>query len=153
LRTIRLTKNKKAKVDDEDYEWLSQYKWYACEMRNKWYAVRKVNRKNVYMHRFIISPDIRLQIDHIDGDGLNNTRENLRVCTSTENARNRRKINGGSSQYKGVHWHKRQCQWIARITIDRKQIQIGSFNSEIEAAKAYDDKARYYFGEFAKLNF
>lgn len=103
---------------------------------------------------------VKIQLDHIDGNGCNNQLENLREAVQLENNRNMRKQEGCSSKYKGVSWHKREGKWCARIAAGEllpngyhKRIWLGYFEDEIEAAKAYDRAAIKYFGEFAKLNF
>ena len=93
------------------------------------------------------------ETDHIDNNGLNNTRSNLRVCTITENHQNMRKGINCSSQFKGVSWDKRDKAWTAQIQIDKKQHYLGSFESEIDAARAYDKAALRMFASFACLNF
>ena len=103
------------------------------------------------MHRLIMDAQERQEIDHADGNGLNNQKDNLRFCTHSQNHMNR-KPTKGSSKYKGVSWHKAAKKWNARITLNKKTVSIGYFDSEIIAAKAYDEKAIELFGEFAKLN-
>lgn len=94
-----------------------------------------------------------LLVDHIDGDGLNCQKKNLRLCTHADNMRNRIKTHNGSSQYKGLAWCKSNKNWIVRIMFNRKTIHIGRFKDEIDGAKAYDAKARELFGQFARTNF
>ena len=102
------------------------------------------------MHIFILGFK---GIDHIDGNGLNNQRNNLRKATHQENMMNRQSNKNSSSQFKGVHWYERTNKWQARITFNQKRISLGYFTSEIDAAKTYNKKALELFGEFAKLNF
>lgn len=150
-KTIELTQSKFTLVDYEDYEYLSQFKWQF----NKGYARRswRKNNKifNMSMHRAIMNPSEKEQIDHINGDKLDNRKENLRICTSTGNNRN---VNShkGISGYKGVHWYKKVGKWAAFITINYKHKYLGSFNEKADAALAYNKAAKKYFGEFAKLN-
>ena len=94
-----------------------------------------------------------MQIDHINGNGLDNRKVNLRLCNSSQNQRNARKRKSGTSRFKGVDWHKESKKWRARICVNRKRIHIGRYKSEFEAAQAYDKKAIELFGEFASLNF
>ena len=103
------------------------------------------------LHRAILNPPKEKIIDHIDHNGLNNKRSNLRICTMAQNAANRRKVKG-SSNFKGVSWHKRHQMWQAKIQRG-KWSHLGYFNDELEAAKAYDKAAKDLWGEFAKLNF
>ena len=154
LKTIELSKGKFAVVDDSDYEWLSQWSW-AYER----YAVRSTRknegppRRRVYMHRMILQNTD--QIDHIDGDKLNNSRVNLRPCTHSTNGQNsrpRKKRAAISSSYKGVNWHQKSGKWRAVIAVNGECCHIGLFESETDAATAYNFAAEKYFGEFAKLN-
>ncbi len=157
MREINLTGGKVAIVDDQDLEWLSRWKWY-CDKDG--YAVRRRSDKGVYrstfMHRVIMQTPADLQTDHINGDRLDNRRCNLRVCTNMENQQNIRKRNprGGMrpSQYKGVSWDKRKGKWRVVITVNGRPTHMGSFAQEEAAAKAYDDAAKQFFGDFAKLN-
>lgn len=152
MRIIPLTQGKVAIVDDSDFDWLNQWKWCAFSNYSggKRYAIRSASPK-LLIHRLILSPPKGYESDHIDGDGLNNQRVNLRVCTTSQNQQNR--INQkGISQFKGVSWHKLTGKWQVRICLNGKFLHIGLFNSEIDAAKAYDSAALKYFGEFARLN-
>jgi hypothetical protein len=143
-----------ALVDDE-FEYLNQWKWYAKKEKRTYYARRKVlvdcKWIDIYMHHDVWRSNSRL--DHIDGNGWNNQLSNLRHANQSENMRNRRKIDGCSSDYKGVSWHKRHRKWEARITVDGVSVFLGSFDSEIAAAEIYDTVAIKHFKEFAKLNF
>lgn len=112
----------------------------------------KQRTTTIRLHRAILSPPKEKIIDHIDHNGLNNKRSNLRICTVTQNAANRRK-GKGSSIFKGVYWYKRHQMWQARIRHKGKALHLGYFNDEPEAAKAYDKAAKEFWGEFAKLNF
>lgn len=139
-------------VDAVHYEWLNQYKWTARQAGRTWYAHRHRKGGSISMHREIMRPGPGLVVDHIDRNGLHNRESNLRVCTPAENQRNRPAV-GGSSQYKGVSYDKEHKKWEAGIHINGRRIHIGLFESEIEAARAYDRVARELFGEFAYLNF
>lgn len=142
-----------ALVDDEDFEGLNSFKWYAMEGGKTFYAVRRImfngKRRGILMHCEIMNGK---GIDHIDHDGMNNQKSNLRFCTQRENMMNQRKQENTSSIYKGVCFFKRTGKWMAHITINGKNIHLGYFETEIEAAKAYNDKAIELFGEFANLN-
>jgi hypothetical protein len=149
-----------AKVDNSDYRRVSRYKWCAHRHRGNWYARRGVRIggrvKGIKMHRFILKITKRsLVVDHKDLDGLNNQRSNLRICTNGQNALNRRKQLGKfSSKYKGVSKRENSDnKWRATINVCGKRIRLGTFTTDIEAAKAYDTAATRYHGEFAKLNF
>jgi len=153
-RLIELTFGKYAIVDAEDYERLSKYKWHAVKEGRCWYA--KTLRRNgltMRMHRLILSAPRHLFVDHIDHNGLNNRKSNLRLCTHKQNSRNTRPRRGGTSKYKGVHWCKIRKKFRAMICNNSKFIHLGYFDDEIAAAKAYDRKALELFGQFAYLNF
>jgi hypothetical protein len=151
MKTLHLTKGYVTIVDDETYKWASQLKWYAQEDRNN-LVYAKHGYPRVSLHRLILGAQPGEFVDHIDGDGLNNRKRNLRICTNSENSMNRRPQKG-TSIYKGVYWHKDNKKWRARIRLNGKLIFLGYFNNEITAARAYDKKARELFGEFANLNF
>jgi len=153
-RLIELTWGKYAIVDAEDYLRLSSYKWCAVKEGRTWYA--KTFRRDgmpLSMHRLITRAPKGLLVDHINHNGLNNRRSNLRLCTHKQNQRNRRPNRGGTSEYKGVHWSKNRKKFRAMICNNSKIIHLGYFQDETEAAKAYDKKAKELFGEFAYLNF
>jgi len=152
VRYIPLTKGLFAIVDASDYEWLSRYKWTALVTAGKTYAIRSHKGKTILMHRQIMNPPKGMVVDHIDGHGVNNSRTNLRTCTRQQNLCNTRP-RGGRSQYKGVRYDKRRKKWIAEITYKGKKRYLGAFDDELEAAQAYDAKARQLFGPYARLNF
>jgi len=158
MKKIPLTQGKYAIVDDEDYEVLNQFKWCAKKSNQTSYAIRgtgpRDNLKRLYMHSEILPQPQGKEIDHRDGNGLNNTRSNLRFCTRQQNCANKRTNNKKtSSQYKGVCFTDRAKPWLANISFNNNTKFIGYFYSEINAAKAYDKKARDLFGEFANTNF
>ncbi len=154
VRFIPLTQGKFAVVDVEDYNWLAGYKWCVSQSGNSFYAMRNRCGTKVLMHRQIMNASNGLLVDHIDGNGLNNRRSNLRLCTRYQNSCNSRPHrNNLYSKYKGVRWDKRYNKWYAGIRKSGKQFFLGSFDNEIDAAKAYDKKAKELFGEFAYLNF
>jgi hypothetical protein len=144
MKQIPLSQGLYALVDDEDYEQLSRYKWHALVKHLTAYAVRNGHqtdgsRRNVYMHAVIANTPEGFETDHIDGDGLNNLRSNLRVVLKQQNSHNRtHKARGKSSQYRGVSWHRRTQKWQSRIMLDRQSIFLGMFATELEAALAYD---------------
>jgi len=159
MKRIELTQNKYAVVDDDDFERINQYKWQADFSHGNWRArrsIQKINGKRVplYMHQVIISCPKGFEIDHRNHNGLDNRKCNLRTCTQAENQHNRRiqQQRKTTSQYKGVYWHKRDKIWGAMIRLNNKQIHLGNFLNETEAAKAYNRKAKELFGEFAYLN-
>lgn len=156
---INLTQGKQAIVDDEDFESLLRYKWHTNKNNNTHYAIhaykdKKTKKsKKIKMHRLIMNPTKHQEIDHKDGDGLNNQRSNLRICTGSQNNMNSKKRKNCSSKFKGVCWTRNDKKWRTRIIVDKKEIALGCFLKEIEAAKAYDKAAVKYFGDFARLNF
>jgi hypothetical protein len=158
MREIPLTKGKNTIVDDSDYDFLSQWKWFAQYSRGKFYACRGETvgyntRVTVQMHRMILYVPPGMVTDHIDGDSLNNQRSNLRICTLNNNNQNAKKRKDNQSGFKGVHWHSPVGKWVARIQIDGKRVNVGFFAQADEAARAYDQAARILHGEFANVNF
>jgi hypothetical protein len=158
MKQILLTQGKFAMVDDEDFDCLSQFKWSASKDNGTYYALSTeldgCKRKRVIMHRFILGLKRHDGIitDHIDGNGLNNTRANLRTCTYRQNQFNR-KAQGITSRYKGVSYESKRMKWVAHGRINGRSTNLGRYNLEIAAALRYDEFARKYHGEFAKLNF
>ena len=160
MKTIQLTQGKEAFVDDEDFERINKHKWTVLKKSNTFYARRTINggspsQRHIKMHREImgLTPKDGLVVDHINGNGLDNRKRNLRICTQFQNMKNTLKRPGKTSKYKGVYWRKERGKWQARITFQNKRIRLGHFEDESEAARAYDGAAKKYFGEFAKLNF
>lgn len=156
MKEIPLTQEKVVLVDDEDYEWLSQYNWYAhCDSWGiNWYAVRKEHGQDVIMHRVILNALPEQEIDHRDRNGLNNQKYNLRFATPQQNRANQRKRLSGKSNFQGVYFYSnRNKPWRAQISYSGIRNHIGYFESEEDAARAYDEIAQEIFGEFAGLNF
>ncbi len=154
MKLISLSQGLFAQVDDDDFEMLSVYKWYAHKNYKTYYAERmivqsKTEKKSIFLHTEIMG---KKGVDHIDLNGLNNQRRNLRFVTMSQNANNRGPRINTSSQYKGVSWKTANNKWQARIG-NNPRYYLGLFDSETEAAKAYDAKAKELFGEFANLNF
>ena len=156
MKEIKLTQGKVALVDDELFEELNKYIWFAAKdvsvTTAKYYARCNHQGKKIKMHRLIMGvSDPKIKTDHKDGDGLNNQKENLRLCSDLENGRNKKIPSSNTSGYKGVH-QTRKGKWVARIGIDYKKIHLGVFDNPVDAAIAYDKKAKELFGDFAKLN-
>jgi len=153
-KRIPLTKGKYAIIDDGDYEWINQWKWYAHIPHGKnIYAVRTEKNKCKFMHREILGiNDPKVFTDHINRNGLDNRRKNLRTCTIVENNRNHPSRKGSSSKYKGVSWNKKHNKWVAMIEKNRVNYYLGCFCDEKNAAIAYNQKAKELFGDFAWLN-
>jgi hypothetical protein len=160
FRRIPLSQGKYAIVDPEDYERLKKYKWYARKSPSTFYAVcyisepKYLGRRNVYMHQLVIDVPAGMDCDHINHNGSDNRNANLRAVTHAQNLWNRRKSPRPSrSKYIGIDWSRYAKRWRSRISVYGKRINLGYFNSEIEAAKEYDEAAKKYHGEFAVLNF
>lgn len=150
MKTIELSRGLKAIVDDDDFEALSKFKW--CAYVGKWqpYAVRRKDGRVVRMHREIMNPPKGMYVDHINGNGLDNRRKNLRVCTNQENSFNAKSF----KKTKGFYFRK-DClakPYQVHIMVDYKKIHIGYFATEQEAGIAYNQAAKKYFGDFARLN-
>lgn len=147
---IKLTQGKQTLVDQEDLEWLSQWKWHFKEG----YAVRTDNRlgRAIPLHREILKTPKGLQTDHINRDKLDNRRENLRIATSRENNFNKRLLPSNKSGYKGVYFAKDHNKWRVVVTVDNKKKHIGYFSDPKLAAKAYDLMVVKIQGEFALTN-
>lgn len=142
-------------VDDADFDWLNQWKWHK---KNDGYARRSTSRKgvvkNFLMHREILQLPSGVFCDHKNGNTLDNRRQNIRPCNHAENMFNKSKPpSGATSKFKGVSWHIRMRHYRARIKKNQIEIHIGCFDSELEAALAYDAKAIEIFGVFARPNF
>lgn len=156
MKTIPLSQGKVALVDDIDFAWLSSRTWHAAQAkRGMWYAYSHSSGTDtkLAMHRAIVSQLGLYQVDHRDGNGLNNQRHNLRKCTQSQNNANRRKQSGCTSRFKGVYWRKARQSWIAQLRCKKRYYFLGCFQTEEDAAKAYDKAARVHFGEFACTNF
>lgn len=153
MKMITLTKGYFAAVDDEDYDRVNQFKWHASEEPSTVYAARKDEYGySIRLHRFVMNAGYRYVVDHKDGNGLNCTKDNLRIVTQQQNVCNsRRKI--GKSGYRGVHQYKDTSRYCAYVSESGKMIYLGMFDSAIEAARARDAAASELYGESAILNF
>lgn len=137
-------------LDEEDKHYLEERSFSIHKLKNTQYLYN--SNKNIRLHRLIMNCPNGKQIDHINGNGLDNRKENLRICSQSENHQNRSKWGNTSSQYKGVHWHKIVKKWVAQIMINGKRKHLGYFDREREAAKAYNYMAIKHFGEYARIN-
>lgn len=161
MKKIPLTQGQFALVDDEDYMWLSQWKWFAHRkgVAFTFYAMRMVQEKGrqilCRMHREILGLKFgdKRQSDHENLHGLDNQRRNLRICTQAQNQQNQSLSKNNTSGYKGVSWHKTKKKWQSRIGSKSGRICLGHFDDKVKAAKAYDKTAKKLFGKFARLNF
>jgi hypothetical protein len=158
MKMIPISKGFEVLVDDEDFERLQRYRWFVNERGPCRHAYRCWMKNGVkgriYLHREILGAPSGMVVDHINGNGLDNRRINLRLCTQKQNRRNQRKpARGKTSSYKGVSKSAGCNKFRAQITVNRKVVYLGEYDSEIIAAKTYDEAAKAYFGDFANLNF
>lgn len=154
FRTIPLTRGLEAIVDAADYEALSAIKWHAHGCRGVFYAANGGGGQGrTFMHRLLCDAPVGLQVDHINGNPLDNRRSNLRLCVDRQNRWNRGARATSASGIKGVMLCRRTGRWAAVITAYRKRHYLGSYVDQAEAARAYDAAALRLHGEFARLNF
>ena len=154
MKTIPLTQNQVALVDDEDYERVAAFKWCAHRKPDTFYAVRSSSRlldplrrqKSIAMHGFIVRAPAGTVVDHRDHNGLNNQRDNLRLCTDALNGGNRRLSSNNTSGYKGVVWNKCCRKWQAQIEVNKLKIYLGLFDDRTAAAHTYNRAALEHFG-------
>ncbi len=156
MKQIPLTQGKFAIVDDEDFERLSKFKWFASKVGSgAFYAMRTIReggcKRILPMQNAVMSVQHGVIVDHIDRNRLNNRRDNLRICTQAQNSCNRSMMRNNTSGFKGVSRHGKK--WQSRIKLDGKSMFLGYFNTKEEAARAYDAAAVKFHGEFASLNF
>lgn len=154
MKDIPLGRGVVAFVNDDDYMWLSQYKWHHARGKNTFYAVRTATvsgrQTTERMHRLLL-PGVA-QVDHIDGNGLNNQRWNLRGSNNTTNHRNQRMRVDSTTGLKGVYWYEARKMYRAYIKVDNKTIYLAWTKDKYEASRAYDEAAIKYFGEFSLTN-
>lgn len=151
IARVPLTRGYFSIIDARDAPIVDQWNWCAHVENGRIYACGFVDGKGRSLHSFLTEYDL---CDHADGDGLNNRRSNLRDCSPSENARNRRKRKyPSSSKYKGVSFRSDRGTWLSCIRCDGILYKIGTFHKEEDAARAYDAKAKVLFGRFAVLNF
>ena len=156
MKEIELTQDQVAIVDDDDYEYLSQWKWYAHKRTrkngDKFDARTRSGNKKILMHRLIMKVlQAEIEVDHINGNPLDNRKDNIRCCTRQENSRNSNSGRKNKFGYKGVTVQNKNI--YAQIFDGKKHIFMSGFRTIEEAALSYDKKAIELFGDFAKLNF
>jgi len=145
-------------IDPEDRQRVTRYQWRARRLGKTFYAYRRVREggglRHEFLHRFVLGlPKAEPDVDHANGNGLDNRRANLRIATKAENGRNRGPNRNNTSGYKRVCWHKGAGKWLASIQVDRRQISLGLYDDPVDAALAYDLAAIEHHGEFAWTNF
>jgi len=153
MKKIKLSRGEFVLVDDEDYDYLNQFKWHTLRTKYAKYATTHKNGKKPLMHRMILNAKDGEEVDHKDHNGLNNQRNNIRICTSSQNKANRTPC--GKSKYLGVWFRYKNNKKYIKSSIRKHGIyyDLGTFCTEEKAAKAYDDMAIKLHGEFANLNF
>lgn len=154
MKEIPLTDGFTALVDDEDFEALSKFTWHVHRHGRMYYpqtTIYKGGKKTIRMHRMVVGCNSKILIDHKDGNGMNNTRENLRVATSTQNNRNARLRKDSTTGFKGVHFKKASRKFQAHIRVDGERIYLGCFLTPEEAHAAYCKAAQRHFGVFARF--
>jgi len=158
MKRIPLTQNQYALVDDEDYDYLMQWKWYANKDRGGcYYGVRNIvrpdgKRGRQLLHRLIMGNPVGMVVDHANRNTLDDTKGNLRICTTAENSRNKKIQSSNRSGYKGVGWYNPRSVWRARIQYRGKIYSLGYFKCPIEAHKAYCEASKKYHGDFGCTN-
>lgn len=152
---LQLVKGGIVLIDSEDYEMLSRYKWRLHQRKKRithYAACPNINGKFTYMHRLLMKAQSGQEVDHIDGNGLNNQKANLRLCSRKENSRNRLLQSNNTSGKSGVYFSRINKNWVAQITSNRINRYIGSFPSKEEAIAARNCKEIEIFGEFSPLH-
>jgi len=151
MKKIKLTQNKYSLVDDSDYEELNKFKWYAKKVGFIFYAYRSYKKKTISMHSYIVGTTKGMVTDHIDGNGLNNQRKNLRMCSFSQNRMNVSKTKSNRSGFKGVSWWAARKVWRAFIYHNKEQVYLGTFKTKLGAYKAYCEACPKYHGKFSNI--
>lgn len=153
-KEIQLNKGIISIIDDEDFEYLNQWKWYLLKSHTNYYAIRtsKPENKLIQLHRVVIKAKEGEFVDHINGNKLDNRKINLRICTKAQNSQNRKMSKFNKSGFNGVSWCIKNKKWVSQISCENKKIHIGYYIDPKDAARAYNQAAQKYHGEFAKLN-
>lgn len=154
MKTMIAYHGEEVLIDDEDFDTLSKFRWFI-DVRGYVVSSWRFNGTagTHYLHRMIMNAPARMEVDHTNHNKLDNRKENLRVCTRSQNARNTHKHVGNTSGYKGVSIDSSRNKWQAHIKVEGRRINLGRFDDVLLAAKTYDLAAKKYFGEFAVLNF
>lgn len=159
MAQLQLTKGKIALIDDADLPLVNRWKWGYVPRSNgvggyvaRWESGGS-SRTTIYLHRQLMNAQPCQQVDHINGDGLDNRRSNLRLCSQSQNFANRRILPQRSLPYRGVYYDKRRSNYFAAIKVNGKSYRLGTFTNPKDAALAYDKAAQSHFGDFASLNF
>lgn len=154
MKRVKLTCGKYALIDDEDFDRIEKHSWHLVKIGSVFYAATGIwngsNMTTYYLHRFIMNTPKRLVTDHIDGNGLNNQKSNLRVCTSSQNHMNTGLQKNNTSGYRGVMWYKRDKKWLAVIKIDKKLINLGKYKEKSKAIEIRSKAEKKYYKEFAQ---
>ena len=145
-------RHKLVMVDNTDFKYLNQFHWHVDKDDSVSSWLGSKNNKRTLIGRFIMNTPDNLEIDHIDGNRLNNQRSNLRLATSSQNKMNRGPRKDNKSGYKGVSWHKQRDKWTSRIMANGKYLSLGLFDNIFEAVRAYNLAAKKHHKEFAWLN-
>lgn len=151
---ILLTNGGEALIDKRYFNKVSKYKWYKHTVNKHTYVWRtsRFKGKMIKLHTFLMRTPKGMMVDHINGDGLDNRKSNLRLCLPCENSRNQKLKSKNTSGYKGIHFSKPNKKWVARIGVNYKRICIGSFIDKIDAIHAYNKYCLKYHGKFARPN-
>lgn len=154
-RTIQLTQGLVTVVDAEDYDFLSQWRWYANKRPHTFYAIRSTQTENgnrcVRMHSLILGTPKGLCSDHRNGNGLDNRRSNLRICTSEQNSRNKKMAKNNTTGCKGINWEANLNKWRVRIGIDGKRLFLGRYDDINEAIAVRLAKEKELYGEYRRI--
>lgn len=165
MKLILLWGGQSAKVDDEDYEWLNAFKWYGRPNKKGGHVVQRIEKdkdsngrwkyRTVYMSREILQAPKGMLVDHINQETLDNQKSNLRLCSHSQNVKNRRIHKNNTSGFKGVYWHKANKKWFASVGIGvgGRVKYLGYADTKEECARLRDQHAQKLYGEFASLNF
>lgn len=140
-------------IDDDDFEKVSKFKWHVSKIKYAHYAVSRINGKTVYLHRLVMDAPKGTYVDHINMNGLDCRKENLRLCTNSQNMHNRGAQKNSKSGVKGVSWSKNKNKWVVHLTVDKKTRHLGFFTNIDAARKRYEEESKRIVGEFFRENY